>query len=214
MTSTSLLIATCFFIFQNFWRPIVTKPIFAAIAVIFLSTGMEWEISDPEEVEVTTTTKGRFSAEILFVREHALVMTSPSGRSESDLIGHRERLFIVKNKDVQSIKTPGTSHVAVGLLGGGCIGCFAGYALGCSKEVRQGQSDPLGCNALNEQADNAATYTVLGGAGGMLAGAIIGDALSTGDSLWVTPNQRNFTSLNALARYPYAEPEFLKGIGE
>ena len=192
----------------------MTKPIVAAIALIFLSTGMEWELSDPEEVEITTTTKGSFSAEILFVREDALVMASPSGRSEGDLIEHKERVLIVKKEDVQSVKTPGASHVAGGLLGGGCIGCFAGYGLGCSKEVKQEQNYLLGCNALNEQADNAAKYTVLGGAGGMLAGAIIGSALSTEDSLWITPNQRNFTSLNALARYPYEEPEFLKGIKE
>ncbi len=191
----------------------MTKRLAPVIALILLSTGMDLEIADPEEVEIVTKTRGGFSAEILFVREDALVMASPSGRSESDLMEHQDRIFIIKDEDVQSVKTPGSSHVAVGVLGGGCIGCFTGCALGSPKEVRSGPNDPLACNSANEKINDQAKYALLGGAAGMLAGAIIGGAASTEDSLWITPDRRHFTSLNALARYPYEEPEFLKGIG-
>jgi len=192
----------------------MTKHVLAAITLVFLSTGMDWEASEPHEVEVATLSSGTFSAEILYVRPDALVMTSPAGASESEFIEDTGKVFIVKNEDIQSIKTTGTSHVAMGLLGGGCIGCFVGTSLGCSKEVKQEKSDVLGCNAIGEQGDNAANYGALGGAAGGLAGAILGSTLSTTDSLWVTPGSRDFRALSALARYPSGEPEFLREVGE
>ena len=190
------------------------KRMLAALTLIFLSTGMDWEASEPQEVQVATRSNGTFSAEILYVRPDALVMTSPSGASEHELIEDRGKIFIIKNEDIQSIKTAGTSHVAIGLLGGGCIGCFTGLSLGCSKEVKQEKSDVLGCNAIGEQGGNAANYGALGGAAGGLAGAILGSTLSTTDSLWVTPQSRDFRALSALARYRSEEPEFLRDLGE
>ena len=186
----------------------MAKHVLAAITLVFLSTGMDWEASEPHEVEVATLRSGTFSAEILYVRPDALVMTSPAGASESELIEDTGKVFIVKNEDIQSIKTTGSSHVAIGLLGGGCIGCFVGTSLGCSKEVNQG------CNEFQEKTDNAAKYGALGAAAGGVAGAILGSTLSTTDSLWITPGSRNFKALSALARYPSGEPEFLKDLGE
>jgi len=192
----------------------MAKHTLAAITLVFLSTGMDWEDSEPHEVQVATLASGTFSAEILYVRPEALVMTTPSGTSERELIEDRGKIFVIKDEDIQSVKTAGSSHVAIGLLGGGCIGCFVGTNLGCSKEVKQEKNDWFGCNALGEQSENAGKYGALGGAGGALAGAILGGTLSTPDSLWVTPQNRNFNALSALARYPTVEPEFLKGVEE
>src|SRR4030042_1925082 len=164
----------------------MARHMLAAITLVLLSTGMDWEASEPQEIQVTTLSSGTYSAEILYVRPDALVMTSPSGASEHELIEDRGKIFIIKNEDIQSIKTTGTSHVAIGLLGGGCIGCFVGTSLGCSKEVNQG------CNELQEKTDNRAKYGALGAAAGGVAGAILGRTLSTTDSLWITPGSRNF----------------------
>jgi hypothetical protein len=193
------------------------KRLLGTFIVLLLSTGMEVEISDPEEVEVVSLA-GAFSAEILCVRESSLVLVSPSGVDVKDPIDDKVEILVVRNDEVYSIKQAGNSHLLVGALVGCLGGCGTGLLVGKQKENEEQEKrdalENLAYGLSGASAVSVAAYAVAFGAGGTLLGGIIGSAVSSKDSVWISPTHRDFTALKALARYPEGEPTFLKEMGK
>ena len=185
--------------------------------LLFLSTGMDVEISTPEEVQVTSY-GGTFNAEILSVRESTLVLVSPAGKDEHDLMRNEALIRIVRNDEIYSIKTSGSSHVLVGSLVGCLAGCITGGAIGRQKDKEEEEEEERRARSQGDWAlscnphFNGLGYAVALGAGGAVLGAAIGSAASAKDSLWIKPGHRDFSALKALSRYPHGEPAFLREI--
>lgn len=190
----------------------MAKVVGAVIVLFILSTGMELEISNPEEVEVTSA-RGQFNAEILSVRDSSLVLASPCGLSQDDLINKKAQILVVREDEIYGVKTAGSSNIFPGMLFGGTAGCVSGCLIGRSLKVTP-TTEPYGCNKSEDELrnENGVNYAVGVGAGGILLGAIIGAATSSRDSLWITPVRRDFRALKPLARYPLQEPQFLNEI--
>ncbi len=181
----------------------MAKVVGATLVLFILSTGMELDISDPEEVEVRSSS-GQFDAEILSVRDSSLVLVSPSGLSQDDLIKKKGQILVVRDDEIYSIKMAGSSNKAP--LYGGAIGCISGCLIGAALPAK---GDGCASEEVNRRM-NAEAVGLLSGCGGILIGALTGS--STKDSLWITPIHRDFRALKLLARYPLKEPQFLKDI--
>jgi len=85
--------------------------------------------------------------------------------------------------------------------------------IGSAIEVERRPDDRFGCDAQAEHANNQVTGMAVGAIAGGVAGCAIGQAGSDKSQTIITPQQRDFTFLKSIARYPQEEPESLKRIG-
>ncbi len=190
----------------------MVRKILAAILLVVLSVGFRNGGSESKEVEITLGDGTKFDAEILSVRDSAIVVTRNVGASQQDLLADPGSVVALPFSQIAIVQTAGSSYTAVGLFSGMAIGCLGGCAIGSSQHVEQQKNDTFGCNAESEKTTNTLTGAALGGLGGAVVGAAIGGAASGAGQSLVTMTDRDFQVLRNVARYPAVEPAYLKSL--
>lgn len=184
------------------------------LLIAALSLGVVIEGTTFQPVEISLIRGRAFKGEVIAVRESTVVLGTRPGLSPVEMMKEPGALIVVPFHAILGISTEGSHNGATGFLVGAPLGCLGGYAIGSSIEVGNKTNDIIGCwDAANDAAENRMT----GMAVGFLAGAAIGCAAGSasgekGQNL-ITGQQRDFTFLRAVARFPNDEPESLKKIG-
>ena len=174
--------------------------------VAVLSVG--FDVREPQTVEVSLVAGMKFDAEILFVRDTTVVLTTAVGASEEDLMFRNGAIQVVRDKDIVGIRTKGSAHTVLGAGLGALVGGALGMAIGGSQSVTQDKNDIFGCGAGMQKESNTVSGGAIGCAGGCLLGAIVGGATGSGSDL-ISAQQRDFKVLWRYQRYA-AEPDYLK----
>ena len=187
------------------------------LAAIFLLTGLSLGVvvtdPSPKTVQIGLTNGRAFKGEVLAVRESTLVLGTRPDLSPMEMIADPGAVMVVPFRTVNTIITASSSHALLGGLLGAPIGCLGGYGIGTAMPVERQPNDTFGCNAASEHADNQVTGMAVGTVVGVAVGCMIGQATGDKGQELITPAQRDFTFLCAVARYPQEEPETLKKIG-
>ncbi len=188
------------------------KKISAVLLLLILSVGFRNGGSGSKEVEITLGDGTKFDAEILSVRDSAIVVTRNVGASEQDMLADPGSVVALPFSQVATVGTAGSSYTAVGLFSGMAIGCLGGCAVGSSQNVEQEKNDTFGCNAASEKTSKMLGGAAIGGLAGGVVGAAIGGAASSSGQSLVTVTNRDFQVLKNVARYPLVEPAYLKSL--
>ncbi len=171
----------------------------SAALLAVLSLGFQPDGIDSKVVDITMKNGPKFRGEILSMRDSSIVVASRAGLSQEELVRNPLRISVFPFSEVQSVETAGSSNTILGLFAGMVIGGAGGYAIGSSL--------PNDFFDINKSA--GATLGCLAGGG---IGAAIGAGSSHEGSVLVSPAQPDFAILKNVARYPVAEPDFLKSI--
>ncbi len=188
------------------------RPVLSIILLAFLSVGFQSSPTNPKEVKILLSEGTELSVEILSVRDSSIVIAREVGLSDDELKTSRNTIAVLPFKRVMQVETPGKSYTAVGLFTGMALGCIGGCAIGSAQSVSNQQNDTFGCKAQEEKSNNTVEGAAIGAGVGALVGVIVGGSISSGGTTLVSPTQRDFGSLNFVARYLREEPEFLKSI--
>jgi hypothetical protein len=153
-----------------------------------------------------------FVAELLAVRDTALIVSTAPSASEEDLWHNLASIRLISRRSIRSVYAEGASHtwmgVGIGVLGGGVAGALIGSATSPTDEstIAGAIVQPIA------KTYNMGMGSVIGGLAGGLAGLIIGSASSTPE-ISVVPEQPPYLqSLSKYARYQDGEPGFLKTL--
>ncbi len=132
--------------------------------------------------------------ELLSVRDSTMTICKEYSATEEELAKLIYSITVVKNDEIGELTIEGSSYVWAGIIGGQLVGGLIGILV-----AEEGLAIIAGIMG--------------GGALGMIAGGIIGYALSTEEyMLQEIPPDYNWTILKPLSRYPDEEPEYLRAI--
>lgn len=186
----------------------------ASVALLaFLSLGVVTENNDPRKVTITLIDGTSFTGEVLAVRESTVVLGKRFRMNTAEIATKRENVLVLPFREVHTIVTEGSSYAVVGFFSGMAVGCLGGYAIGSSVPVERRPDDTFGCNERSQRFDNEMTGAGLGALGGGIAGCAIGQASGSKGETIVSPLQRDFTFVRAVARFRQGEPAFLQEYG-
>jgi hypothetical protein len=172
-------------------------------------------INDPASrtVEVTLSGGRMFKGEVIAVRESTVVLGTRTGLSPVEMLNDSRALIVAPFTQVQRIATEKNTHPITGMLIGAPAGCLGGLAIGGSIPVEKQPNDTFGCGAQAEHESNQASGMLVGFFAGAAIGCLVGNATGEPGQVVISAEQRDFTFLKELARYPYGEPESLQKIG-
>jgi hypothetical protein len=178
-----------------------------AILVISVHNG---GFAGEKELTIIDTLGRSTTGELLAVRPDELILTLKAGATEKELQQHPEFLYRVPRQTIAVIEIQGHSYVWIGVGIGAVAGMAAGVAIGAASVEEE--KDPVARIFIQPMTTGlgAAAGGLLGLVGGGLIGGLLGGAASSGDR-HVGPDNADAT-LRPLARYPGAEPEFLKNL--
>jgi hypothetical protein len=189
------------------------KLLASVLLLAVLSLGVVIEGTVSQTVEIMLSGGRTFKGEVISVRDSTVVLGTRPGLSPVEMLSEPGALMVARFSQVLTISTERNTHPVTGMLIGAPVGCLGGLAIGSSIEVDRQPNDTFGCNAQAEHDANKVTGTIVGTAVGMLAGCVIGGATGEKAQVLVSPQQRDFTFLREVSRYPNGEPESLKKIG-
>ncbi len=172
-----------------------------------LSLGVVIEGTTFHTVEVSLTGGRRFKGEVIAVRESTVVLGTRPGLSPVEMMKDPATLIVVPFSAILGISTEGSHNAATGFLVGAPLGCLGGYAIGSSIQVENKTNDLIGCaGATTDAVDNRLTGMAVGFLAGAAIGCAAGSASGEKGQELISVQQRDFTFLRAVARYPYEEP--------
>ena len=132
--------------------------------------------------------------ELLSVRDSTMTICKEYSATEEELARFTYSISIITNTEIQELTIEGSSYVWTGMVGGNLVGGLIGILV-----AEEGLAILAGI--------------MVGGALGIIAGGIIGYALSTEEyMLQEIPPDYNWSILKPLSRYPDEEPEYLRAI--
>jgi hypothetical protein len=174
----------------------------AVTMVGLLSVGYQAEVSDPPVVTIILTGGTKLTREILSVRDSSIVVVENPGLSQTEILADPIAVAVLPYSGISSVQTVGNAHTILGFLIGMPIGSLGGCIIGAAQP-----DDSKG--PINPRATGGGVQgCIVGG----LAGAAAGYAWRTGSTVLISPGERNFQALKQVARYPLAEPVYLKSI--
>ncbi len=171
-----------------------------------------------EEVRVTLIGGFTLKGEILMVRDSTIYLWRDVGASTEEIARRSDEIARVRYGEIAGVEKPGTSYVVVGIGLGMAAGCLVGCAT-FEKEPYNPSNYPsegsASCESSQQKYEEDQTSKQNGraaqfGLGGAVLGGIIGAVASNTSESYVTPQNRNFTGLENLARYRSTVPDFLK----
>ena len=167
--------------------------VFFCLSAQALSNGMAVKILLNSGVEL--------QAEILAVRDDALLVATDIGLKESELRNDSSNIRILARKDIRMVIREGHSY----LLAGAGSGLVVGIVGGVLMETEVGWLLP------HRKPLEGATY---GGLGGSVLGLLCGAIASQRELIFDPHKTVEWLSLRQHARYPHDEPDFLRTIGD
>jgi hypothetical protein len=143
--------------------------------------------------------------ELLSVREQELVLSTNVGWTDEELSRNPGPICCVPKDDIREVKVKRPSYKTLGIGIGAIAGCVVGAVIAASNRSPSPMAPGVNPGEFLAIAGGSA---VVGG----IAGAWLGMSISNGDIIAVTAERRGFALLRGYARFPNAEPEFMRAI--
>jgi len=161
------------------------------------------------EIQILLKSGGDLNADLVSVRDSALVICRVLNVSERVLQANPSLVEVLPLRNIDLVKVEGHSYVAPGLAIGGLGGALVGGLIG--SQVKDETKENVGTLifAPVEHTAHTAAGALIGMCAGFVLGAMIGNATSSPDEI-IDPHVTGWTiKLRRCARYPGKEPEFL-----
>jgi hypothetical protein len=159
------------------------------------------------KITITLLSGLEVKGELLSAHEKSLIVTKVYDVSDWELADHPEFITAVYQQDIRKVFFKGKSHV----LGGMGIGLFAGAIGGIIVGGPAGNTGNSVANTVTKPVF-ALGGAVIFGLGGLLVGALIGGASSSGDEEISADRLQDLFYFRQYARYQENEPDFIKNL--
>ncbi len=158
------------------------------------------------EIQILLKSGGELTADLISVRDSALVICRVLNVTEGDLQANPSLAEILPFRNIDLVKVEGHRYVGTGLAIGGLGGALIGGLIGSQVDVGTEMFAGL------SHTTNTFSGVLIGGAGGLLVGAVIGNVISSPERIFDSRVTGWTTTLREHARYPRNEPKFLSTV--